>query len=201
MRIQYRHPKIYDFLISFIYPKKLMGEICKEVGKNHSVLDVASGYGRMSKFIDSSNPYSGIDINKEFIRHGQSMGLDLKLADIFDSASYKQSDVILMIDVVHHLTSEKLKELFDIVFSYANKKVIVVEPAFTEIAPRYGLAGKVIGWFFRKMDDDGINKITHWFTRKEYEQMFKNHFNSEVGSKFLVSYRIVSNHHLVIFSR
>lgn len=199
MRIQYRYPKLYDFLISFLYSKELMDEISKAVGKNQSVLDVAAGYGRMSKFIDPSNSYRGIDINKEFIRHGQSLGPDLSIGDIFDPASYKQSDVILVIDVVHHIVPEKLNKLFDIIFSYANKKVIVVEPAFVEITRKYGLAGNIIGWFFSKMDDDGVNKIGRWFTNEEYKKIFEGRFKSKAGDRFLLSCQIISKHHLAVF--
>lgn len=64
MRFQYRHPRVYDFLIKFIYPKDLMDKFSDEVGKNQSVFDVAAGYGRVAKYIDSSNSYYGIDLNE-----------------------------------------------------------------------------------------------------------------------------------------
>lgn len=201
MRFQYRHPKFYDFLISFIYSPKLMARLSDEVGRNNSVFDVAAGYGRVSKFIDSSNSYYGIDRNTFFIKHGRDRGLKLDIKDIFDPKSYTKSDIFLVIDIIHHLSKEKIKALFDIIFQNTVKKVIVIEPSFVDVSSKYGIFGKLIGWFFKKVDDDGFNKIVHWFGDREYSEMFNNRFGSEEGKNFSVSCEIISAHYLVVFNR
>lgn len=201
MRFQYRHPKIYDFLIKFIYSKELMGVFSREVGKNQTVFDVAAGYGRIAKYIDSSNSYYGIDLNEIFINHGRSRGLNIEVRDIFEKGSYKQSDVFVLVDIIHHLTKEKLKELFDIVFQYANKRVIVVEPAFVDLQSKYGIWGKLVDRFFRVMDYDGFNKINRWFTDDEYTKLFEGKFGSYYGDNFSIRQQKVSNHYIVIFTK
>lgn len=201
MRFQYKHPRIYDFLISFIYPKELLDKFSAEVGKNNSVFDIAAGYGRMSNFIDPSNSYYGIDLNKIFIDHGRKSGLNLEVKNIFDETSYKKSDVFILVDVIHHLSRAKLQELFNLIFKYADKKVVVIEPAFVNLSSKYGTSGQIMDWFFRKMDDDGFNKINRWFTDEEYSELFDKKFDSQHGNDFSIRRQKVSNHYLVTFTR
>ena len=155
----------------------------------------------MSKFIVPSNSYYGIDLNKIFIDHGQKLGLNLEVKNILDEKSYKQSDVFILVDVIHHLSKEKLKELFDLIFKYADKKVVVIEPAFVNLSRKYGVFGQFMDWFFRKMDDDGFNKINRWFTDEEYSELFNKKFGSQYGNDFSIRRQKVSNHHLVTFTR
>ena len=61
-----------------------MNAFSVEIGKHHSVFDVAAGYGRIAKFIDPSNSYQGIDLNEIFINHGRKQGLHLEVKNIFD---------------------------------------------------------------------------------------------------------------------
>jgi len=184
-----------------MYPKLLMDEFSERVGRNQSVFDVAAGYGRIAKFIDPSNIYYGIDRNEIFVNHGRQKGRKLEIKDIFDPGAYKESDVFLAIDIVHHLSREKLKDLFDIVFQHARKKVIIMEPAFVHLVSKYGVLGKFIDWFFRKIDYDGFNIINHWFTNEEYSELFKRRLGSQYGNKFSLDHRKVSNRHLVTFTR
>ena len=201
MRIQYKSPQLYEFFISFLYSKKLLKQFTKEVDKNRTVFDVAAGYGRMSRFIDSSNSYYGIDLNKKFVEYGKKHGINLEIKNIFDSAAYKKSDVFIVVDIVHHLSTENLKKLFDLIFNHANQKVIVIEPAFVNFSVSYGLLGRLIDWFFGKIDDDGLNKITHWFSGDEYKNLFKSRFGSKYGSNFSVSYNRYGAHYLAVFIR
>ena len=84
MRFQYRHPRLYDLLIRLIYPHSLMSAFSVEVGKGQSVFEVAAGYGRIADFIDASNIYYGIDLNKIFVAYGLKKGRHLEGRDIFD---------------------------------------------------------------------------------------------------------------------
>lgn len=201
MRFQYKHPRVYDFLIKFIYSKELMDKFSYEVGKDQSVFDVAAGYGRIAKFIDPSNSYYGIDLNETFIKHGRKFGLDLDVKNIFDQNSYRKSDVFTLVDVVHHFPEEKLKELFNLIFQHSTKRVVIIEPAFTNLAAKYGLFGKLTDWFFRTMDYDGFNRINRWFTDEEYSELFNKKMGSQYGDAFSVKRQKVSNHHLVTFTR
>ena len=109
--MQYRHPKIYDFFINFLYPKKLMEKFREEVGTGMTIFEVAAGYGRMSRYIDSSNLYYGIDLNPIFVASGRNQGINLDIKDIFDPAAYKTADIYILVDVIHHLDGEKLRKM------------------------------------------------------------------------------------------
>ena len=178
-----------------------MERFSTEVGKYQSVFDVAAGYGRVARFLHHSNTYYGIDLNEHFIKHGQNNGLELHLKNILDESSYHRRDVFVLVDIVHHLPEENLKLLFDLVFKYANRKVVIIEPAFVNLSERYGIWAKPIDWFFSYVDYDGFNKIDRWFTNEEYRELFKKKFGSQYGCCFQVRQEQISNHHLVTFTR
>lgn len=201
MRIQYRYPKLYDFLISFLYPRDLLDRFQKEVGVNKTVFEIAAGYGRMSRFIHPSNKYYGIDLNKYFVNFGRKQGVNLDIKDIFDRKSYKKSDVYVAVDIVHHLSAAKLRKLFDLVFAHTKKKVIVIEPSFVNLESRQGLFGKCADWIFRSIDYDGFNGIERWLSEEEYMLLFRNRFMSSYGSNFSLRHQLLGNHHVVTFSK
>lgn len=201
MRFQYRHPRVYDFAIRFFYPRALTEALIRVVGKGKTVLDIACGYGRVAGIIDPSNQYQGIDLNEYFVRYGQSLGRNLRVANIFDRKSYAPSDVVLLVDIVHHLEARTLPKLFDLVFANAREKVIVVEPAFVGVAKKYGLFGTALGLIFQYIDSDGFNRIIHWLTNEEYTLLFKDRFGSKNGDGFRYTHEIVGRHHLAVFER
>lgn len=201
MRIQYKHPKLYDFLIRFLYTKKLNRRLRELVGTRKSVFDVAAGYGRVAKHLDPSVTYRGIDLNEIFVKHGRKQGREITVNDALDESAYVESDVVLLVDIVHHLKPDALKTLFRNVFTHAKEKVIVVEPAFVSLVHHYGVFGKIWGWLFTLIDDDGINHIDHWFTDEEYDRLFETRFGVAEGKTFDMSYEHVAGHHLVTFTR
>ena len=191
MRVYYRHPKLYNLVVStLLYSKGLWEKFNAELGENQTIFEVAAGYGRVAEFIDPSNKYYGIDLNKIFVEHGRSHGIDLEVKDIFDPTAYKRSDVFIAVDLIHHLTPEKLKGLFDLIFSHAAKKVIIMEASFSPMK-RYGILGKVAEWIFKSLDTDGINKIERVMTNQEYRQLFESRFGSRYGEKFDFQYQLV----------
>ena len=201
MRIQYSYPKLYQLLVhKLLYPKELWDKLRGEVGENQSVFDLTAGYGYASRFLHPSNTYYGIDLNKRFVAYGRKKGINLELKSIFDPAAYKSSDIIMVIDIIHHLPSDKLKELFNLVFQHAKQKVIVIDPAFVSIARKHGSLGKFLGWVFRLLDDDGITKIEKWLSEKEYQELFQSRFTSEYGKKFTVNSHRVAGYHFVVFT-
>lgn len=201
MTFQYRFPRIYGFLIGFLYSRSLLEAIARAVGRGRNVFDIAAGYGRMAGVIDASNRYHGIDLNEAFVRFGRRKGRDLAVADILDPKAYTPADVFLVVDIVHHLEPAKRVELFDLIFPHAKERVVVVEPAFVGVTRRLGPIGRAIGWLFRYVDSDGFNRITHWLTNDEYQELFDARFGSVMGKNFTMTRTIVGHHHLVIFER
>jgi SAM-dependent methyltransferase len=202
MRIQYRYPKLYQLLVhKLLYPKRLWQKLQKEAGENNSIFDVGAGYGYASYFLHHSNSYYGIDLNEHFVAYGRKKGINLERKNIFDPIAYKTNDIFLAIDIIHHLTPEKLKQLFDLVFQHAKQKVIVVDPAFISIARKYGLLGKFLGWFFRLLDDDGFTKIEQWLSEAEYKNLFQSRFSSDFGKDFVYNLQRVGGYYFIIFTK
>lgn len=172
-----------------------------EVGEGATVFDVGAGFGYAARFLHPSTQYYGIDRNEIFVRYSRKNGRDLELKDIFDKSSYKVSDVFMLIDVVHHLSSGKLKVLFDLVFTHAKKKVIIIEPAFLSKYYKYGILGNFVGWIFRILDDDGFNTIKSWLSEEEYQKLFQSRFSSEYGTSFKMNHQEVGGHHFVVYTK
>ena len=150
IHLQYRYPKLYDFWIGFLHTKRLLQQLREEIGLNKNIFDIGAGYGRMASFISPSNVYYGIDLNEVWVRKGREKGISLEVKSFFDPAAYKKSDIFLLIDIIHYLSHEELKKLFDLVFQYAQKKVIIMDPSFETQLQRFGIFKKFI---YRKKYD------------------------------------------------
>ena len=201
MRIQYRHPRLYGFLIAFLYSRRLLRAIAGEVGEGHTVFEIAAGYGRLARIIHPSNRYAGVDRNELFVSYGRRQGLDLAVGDVFDPGAYRRSDVLLVVDIIHHLPPPELTKLFDLVFAHANKRVVIVEPAFVGLARSYGPFGALVDRLFKWVDYDGFNRIERWMTNKEYFALFADRFGSPAGHAFGLQHREVGHHHVVTLDR
>ncbi|HCM36930.1 MAG: hypothetical protein A3J30_04295 [Candidatus Wildermuthbacteria bacterium RIFCSPLOWO2_02_FULL_47_9c] len=184
-----------------MYPKQIWEELRLEVGENNTIFDIAAGYGHAANFLHPSNAYYGIDINKHFVSYGCKKGGNLELKNIFDPAAYRPSDIFLAIDIVHHLSAEKSKELFNLVFQHAKKKVIIIDPAFVSIARKCGPLGAFLGWLFRVLDNDGFTTIDRWMSEREYRDLFQSRFGSVYGKDFEVTPQKIIGYHFVVFNR
>ena len=190
-------------MISSLYSKDLLEKFRNEVGSNKTVFEVAAGYGRVARFIDPSNTYQGIDRNLIFVEYGRKQGLDLEISDIFDPKAYRKSDVFVVVDLIHHLTKEELKKLFDLIFLYTREKVVIMESS-CNFMKRYGRFGRLLEKIFLMFDYDGINKIERFMTDEEYRDLFENRFGSVQGKGFNLKYQQVKGRHLyqlVTFTR
>lgn len=186
MMIQYKYPFVYKLFIPITHRKSVLSTFKNEVGKNVDIFDVAAGFGQMSKYIDVTNTYYGIDLNKKYVRYANKRGRCIVLGDIFDKKAYVGKDVFILVDVIHHLPPQKLSQLFDLVFEHAKKRVVILEPAFLNLGSKYGVFGSIMDWMFKKLDNDGVNKIEHWMSEKEYEKLFQKRFGSSRGDEFRV---------------
>ena len=186
----------------FLYPRQLTERFSREVGQNKSVFDVAAGYGRMSRFLDPSNIYYGIDLNNSFVEYGKKQGIHLEAKDIFDCHAYTPCDIFVVVDIIHHLPLNRLSALFDLIFSHAKEKVIIIEPSFTSTATKYGIVGKLLGFIFCFIDDAGANsKVQKWLTNEEWKQLLEERFSSVRGKSFVATYEKVGGHHFATLIR
>ncbi len=150
----------------------MIKSFAKEVGKDVTVFEPACGFGLMARHIDPSCSYKGIDLNEKFLEFGRSRGLDIKRGNVFDKHCYVKSDVVILIDIIHHMPSDRLEDLFANIFSSATKRVVILEPSFVNVEEKLGILGKPVDWLFKKLDSDGTNEIVKWPSSAEYHEIF-----------------------------
>lgn len=159
----YRSPIIYDLCMSLpflnIQYSTQMKIVSKMIGRNKKVFDVACGTGNLSRFLDKSNQYQGIDLNEKFVKYARGKGLQVAKADIFNKDSYpKIIDFIIISHTLHHVSPLE-KKLISLAQKHA-KKVIVVEginDSWTSVWWNKFI-GKFEDLFNLIGDADGINK-------------------------------------------
>lgn len=169
----FRNPWLYSMSIMLLHFdgfKKIRGII----GKGKNVFEPACGFGRLQRYLDDSCSYSGIDLNEIFINFGRKRGLDIRIGNVLEEKNYIKSDVIILCDILHHLTEDKIQRLVSIATKFAKEKVIIMEPAFVGLASGKGFFSRFLAKVFAKIDFDGINKIENWFTREDYQKLFKH---------------------------
>lgn len=199
--IQYKYPWIYGILIRIIHRGPVLREFKKQVGKKVSVFDIAAGFGNMARCLDSSDTYTGIDLNQTYVAYAQRRGLNVQIGDIFDDKAYKPTDVSILVDVVHHIPEVKLEKLFDNVFKNTRKRVVILEPAFLNLEERHGVAARPLDWVLRKLDGDGVNTIERWLSEEEYTRLFESKFSSKLGRTFAVRVQKIKPYYIVTFMR
>jgi SAM-dependent methyltransferase len=170
--IFYRYPLLYDLGIQFIYFNGL--KILKDiVGRRKSVFEPGCGYGRMKKYLYSDCNYSGVDLNETFIEYGKKRNRDISIGNALDERLYRESDAILLCDIIHHLNGQK-HDLVSIAVKFAREKVVIVEPLFVDLATRGNAFSRAIGKFMAVMDADGFNEIDQWLSKDEYKELFQS---------------------------
>jgi len=145
--------------------------------------------------------YRGVDRNAIFVEDARKRGWEIICGDAFEPELWQSSDVVLVIDILHHLSDEMMLELMTLAFSHALSKVVVVEPAFVEVARRWGIIGRWIGRLFSAIDFDGFNRIERWQTREEYGALFQRLGRLAEASTFQMKACELGGHHLVVYRR
>ena len=166
----YRHPRLYDLGIHFLYLNRL--KIVKEiVGHGQSVFEPACGFGRMKKYLYPDCAYAGIDLNEKFIRFGRRKNRDIRLGNILEEENYRQADVVLLCDILHHLQRHDIHRLARIAGKFA-KRIVIIEPTFVALAANKNTFSHLLGKLMTRVDADGFNEISHWMSREEYNDLF-----------------------------
>jgi len=161
----YRHPKIYTIYLRCSYPFRALSKrlkfISSIIGKQKTVLDAACGPAHLYEYLDRSNTYSGFDLNKTFIDYAnKKYSLSLEIKDVTDPKSFKKSDVIVLLDILHHLDKDKRKKAVSNAFSNAKKIVIICEPFLPKFFRKKSFFSKVSAKVFEIFERDGFNHVT-----------------------------------------
>jgi len=170
--IIYNNPFFYSIGIKLLHLNGFR-KIKKIVGKGKKVFEPACGYGRLRGYLHRSCKYSGIDLNKKFIEFGRKKGLDIKMGNVLEEKNYEKSDIVILCDILHHLSVENINKLVSISRKFAKEKLVIMEPAFVGVASGKNIFSKLMAKLFVWVDNDGINKRYSWLSRKEYNKLFQ----------------------------
>ena len=194
----YWHPGIYRLSE---FPRRgrraVRERIRAVIGPNQRVFDAAALFGELRGSLEPSCAYQGVDAVANLVRHAQRRGLDVRLEDPASDSRFPQSDAVVLIDRLHHVTRPQAQRILDKALQAA-PLVLVVEPTFLQWTQLKGI-GWFFDWFFRALDSNGYNKGFIWYTKAQYLQEFPQLFGldrrdftvdvSEVGSNLLAVYR------------
>lgn len=168
--IFYKHPELYNLFINLIHGsdlKKRYEFIASEIGENKRVFELGCGSCKIHNFLLKGCSYKGWDLNQVFVNHALKKGLKVEKKNIFDFKNYPDCDVVLIIDVLHHLCPRHERFLKEVVKK--NKKLIVLEPY--NLPKRPSFLDKLFG------DYDGINqadRLNDWdYGKEELNNFFK----------------------------
>jgi len=184
----FRNPWLYSLSIRLLHFDGFK-KIKDIIGKEKNVFEPACGFGRLQRYLYDSCSYSGIDLNEIFINFGKKRGLDIRIGNVLEETNYIKSDIIILCDILHHLTKDKIQEVVSIATKFAKEKIVIMEPAFVGLASGKGFFSRLAAKVFARVDFDGINNIEHWFTRQDYQKLFKHlkETNKFAGMKIQIS--------------
>lgn len=105
---------------------------------NPTVLDVGCGTGHYAHITDGE--YLGIDLNEQYIERARILnGGDTKRFKVMSvnevSELNKEYDLILMVDILHHIAQEQCKELLTSIARMTTRHVVSFEPLLDQTNP------------------------------------------------------------------
>lgn len=161
--IFYKNSWFYTNLLKLVHGKNFVRRykyMARKVGKNVSVLEPGSGPGIIPSFLDKTCTYWGFDQNAEFVKEAKKRGMNIGLGNVLDKKHYKKSDVVVLVDVLHHLKPKNQQILLKNTLSSDPKIIIICEPYMHAIpfVSKVPFISGVHKMFFDFMEQDGNNQ-------------------------------------------
>lgn len=171
----YWHPALYTFVMKMLCKEDFENKyefLGKEIG-DLRVLDIGCGDCYLSRYVMKEH-YSGLDINKVFVRSAQKKGLAVETFDLrYDPIP--EADVIVLSNVLHQLYPGHEEILLRIIRS-ARKKAIICEPVHHIASSK----NRLIAWLARKMNDPGYGSPAERLSKEELLALFEKYHVSRV---------------------
>jgi trans-aconitate methyltransferase len=125
----YWHPAIYHFAMRALYGKGLDSR-CKIIAgllpNGVSVVDVCCGDCYIMRFLNGKNiKYLGLDINPNFVKNVQNLGIEAKLFNLKEDKLPQADYVIMQASLYQFMPDHKI--VLDKIFSAARKGVVIAE--------------------------------------------------------------------------
>ena len=173
--IWYWHPYLHRVATRLVHGRHYtarLRRVAALIGKDNSVLDLGCGTCALARFLDRSTEYEGWDLNEGFIRFNKRRGLKVKVKDCFEYCGSPDVDVIVLSDLLHHVSLVRRERLLALALRFARKKVIVVEPFHAPHHPYWWAVAlrRRLGLEPLLGDYDGINK-----EKESYRILTKQH--------------------------
>jgi 2-polyprenyl-3-methyl-5-hydroxy-6-metoxy-1,4-benzoquinol methylase len=118
--------------------------------KSIHILDVGCGDGMIIKWLHSIGfrNVEGVDISSQQVEICKESGLDVKCSDVFSyiNQAGKVPDLIIMRDVLEHMTLDEIEDFLGIIKSLGGAKLVIQTPnaeSFTATRNLYGDATHV----------------------------------------------------------
>lgn len=126
------YPPFYD-IIQIVATGGFLRVVRKElesISRNKKILDLGSGTGNFASFFASEN-YLGVEINRKYIQYAKTKYPNHKFiqSDITqDTFPDIKFDVLLMVNVLHHLSDSQISKLISLLkVRYPKKEIIIIE--------------------------------------------------------------------------
>lgn len=136
-----------------------------------SILDLGCGNGRFGEFIKERYPgieYTGIDFSSELIKKSENDIGNFQVVNITDLEAIKtlgQYDLVVMMAVLHHIPSRKLRsEIIDELYNHLKPDGMMVM-TFWQFMNDKTLSDKVVPWSELEIDEDALedgDKLLSW---------------------------------------
>jgi len=192
--IFYQSPFLYKLGLRFIHREnfeKRYKFLAGFVERGDLVLEPGCGPAIFADFLPKNSIYYGFDLNENFLNYAKKKYLKVYFGNILDQKNYFPAEIVISIDILHHLKEEDRKIFIENCWKATKKKLIICEPYKSEGQSK---------WWFEKIEKDGINSPKFedlWqkdILKKEAENGFgkiKNFYLSqltELGKDLIVIY-------------
>jgi glycosyltransferase involved in cell wall biosynthesis len=178
--IFYKHPLLYIWGLKWIHKgnfAKRYRYMASFVKKDDLVLEPACGPATLADFLPKEADYYGFDTNKDFTDYALKKHPGVYLGNVLDLKSYKQSDVVIACDILHHLKPADRQKFIKNCFSSTKKVFIICEPGKREKSTE-SIFKSQRDWLAEWSEKDGTNnfKVEHFLTRNKLINQIKHGF-------------------------
>lgn len=167
----YLHPKIYEYVMKLLHlgDFKKRYEIISQECRGMRILDLCCGDCYLSNFVDKKR-YTGIDLNKTFIRHALKKGINAKFMDIEKEEIPESECIILQGSLYQFIPNEAA--ILEKIFNKATKKVIISEPIHNLADSRLPFVKKIAAILTKTEKGKGYSRR---FNEKNLRALFRDY--------------------------
>lgn len=169
----YKSPVLYKLGLKLIHRENLAKRyqyLASLVEREDLVLEPGCGPAILADFLPEDSLYYGFDLNEIFLNYALSKNKKVFLGNVTDSKNYFLVDIIICVDILHHLKLGEREKFIENCWKFTKKKLILCEP--------YKERGQSKFWF-EYIEKDGKNspKFGDFWTKEELRKQIENGFN------------------------